>query len=196
MLPSRTLCSVKAKLKNVDALIATGARDSSDLEKWRSRPWTAEETTLLFDIAQQGLTTAQVAGRLKRTIPSIETKYRKSRASNEAWPSFPTWTPQEVAELRLMRFAGFTMKGTAANLYRSVSRCEKQWELIRPRNADSSIQDIDGERRRRLRTRFWSHRCHAECRAQLACCTIVQMGRPLPYESTRSVLQSVPGSCL
>lgn len=147
MLPSRTLPSVKKKLKNLDALIATGARDISDLEKWRSGPWTAEETTHLLDLAQQGLTMTQVAGRLKRTVQSIEHRYRQLRATNEAWPSFPTWTPQETAELRRMKSAGFLMKVIAAKLHRPKTGCEKQWLRIMPRNADGSIQRIDGVRR-------------------------------------------------
>lgn len=87
---------------------------------------------------------AQVAEKLNRSERAVETQWRRTRATGEAWPAVNRWKPQDEAELVRMRTAGFSMDEIGKVLHRSASSCLNQCLLKRPRLADgTSVQSGD-----------------------------------------------------
>lgn len=138
ILPSRSEDSIISKLRNL-----IGSQNNTGQAKRTYRPWTADETARLHRLAQEGFSMGQVAEKLDRTRSSIDARFRRTRTTDEHWPSFPYWTPQDEAELIRMGKAGFSLGGIAKALHRSLLSCKQQWKMSRPRDADGIVSGND-----------------------------------------------------
>lgn len=140
----RTVASVHTKLKrSKSSACRSGPHDNSGQARRRGRHWTGEEIARLHSLAKEGLSMAQVAQKMNRTLPAVDKRWRQTRAMGEIWPSFSVWTPQDEAELVRMRKAGSSLDEIAKALHRSELGCKQRWKITRPRHADGTSIKFD-----------------------------------------------------
>ena len=159
--PSRSHASVMLKQKDARTLLAASRESDSAIQiMYRPKPWTAEETTLLYELAKQGLSIPQVAVKLGRSHTSVRHHYRKKlRDKIPSWPSSNMWKSQEDIELTRLKASGCTTDESAKILHRSYGSVNARWEAIRPRSADGSALKTRNSRPKFSDTGF-SHVAH------------------------------------
>lgn len=130
--PHRSQESILAKRKNEMSKSAEIRKQGVRRRKF----WTAEESSLLSKLAQQGLSMAQVAAKLGRSFNSVNMRFLKiPRDEMETWPTLKEWNSQDAALMRLQT-DGYSLEETAKILHRSCNSVRSRWKDIRPRSAD------------------------------------------------------------
>lgn len=135
--PSRSHASILTKRANeLSKPAASNNQDSLYARGRKAKAWTAEETALLFALAQQGLRKPQVAATLGRSLASVEARFRRIRRDGmETWPTANVWNSQD-AELMRLRTDGYSVGEIAKILHRSHWSIRNRWKQIRPRSAN------------------------------------------------------------
>jgi DNA-binding CsgD family transcriptional regulator len=134
--PSRSHESILAKRRNEMSKSAASRGKDNLYRVGRNKLWTAEESALLFDLAQQGLSKLEVAAKLGRSINSVDGRFRRRSGSGmKIWPAVNEWNPQD-AELMRLRKDGYSIEEIAKILHRSRHSIVKRWSDITPRSAD------------------------------------------------------------
>jgi len=134
--PSRSYLSIKAKKADLMLRFAASREQDSFHQMRRRKLWTAEETALLHDFAQQGLSIAQAAAKLDRSFDSVLRRYKRVlRDKMGPWSTSNAWKSQD-GELMRLREDGLSITQIADILHRSPHSVKNRWKEIRPRSAD------------------------------------------------------------
>ncbi|KAK8153268.1 hypothetical protein BC567DRAFT_41984 [Phyllosticta citribraziliensis] len=110
--------------------INTKAKTNTPTTTSRRRPWTAQDTALLMELADQGVPYAALATQFGRTYMTIVARIRYVKDRPAERQSYQTWTSEDNALLLLLRAEKLNYKEIARRLGRTEAQAAAQHKRL------------------------------------------------------------------